>query len=266
MQSFLLLALTTWLPAALADCNSFEPITQPGQTNVTFTTTSTPSTYRISAIANCSEGGVNTNFPSDLFNSCNSTQCALGVQSDFHLRLNRTLNNPTGAGTANTIYNTTSDVEASLFDLARPLFENQDGINFNTSSVYNINNGGTQTCLDEGEAGYWVFSPIYHCVDGTLSGCDGDNYPADETVLRFCAPGVSRGALSGLDLVVPDGIKTVVRCGGCDDTVAPPNATQTIVDSGNTTAAVSLGVALWNSASTTLLGAITWGWIVLVTI
>jgi len=262
MQSFLLLALSTYLPAALADCNNFEPTKEPGQNNVTFTTVNTPSTYRVSAIVNCSEGGVNNNFPSDLTNSCNSTQCAVAVESDFYLRLNRTLNNPTGAGTANTIYDTTGDVEASLFDLARPFFENQDRINFNKSSVYIISDGGTQTCLDEGAAGYWGFSPIYHCVDGILSGCDGDDYPTDETVMRFCAPGL----LSGADPDVPDGRLNIVRCGGCEDTVAPPNATQTNVDSGNTSAAASPGVAMWNSIPATLLGALISGWIVLVTI
>lgn len=233
-----------------------------GEQRCHITALNSPSTYRVSAIVNCSDGGVNANFLSDLTNSCNSTQCAVAIDINFYLRLNRTLNNPTNGSVSATIYPTTSDVEASLFDLARPSFENQDRINFNKSSAYKISDGCTQSCLDECDTGYWGFSPAYHCVDGTLPGCDGDDYPPDGTVIRFCAPGV----LSGANPDVADGTLSIVRCSGCDDRVAPPNATQTDVDSSNTSAAVSPGVTVWNLISTTLLGATMLAKIVLVSI
>jgi len=208
---------------------------------------------------NCLEGGISTNFPSGLTNSCNPSRCALALETDYWLRLNRTLNNPTSDSISATIYPASSDVQDSLWDLAQPSFQDQDRINFHKTWAYRIQGRIAQTCLDEGEAGYWAFEPRYYCVEGTLSGCDGDGYPSNGTVIRFCAPGTvtSEGPNK------PDGNLHVVRCTDCNDTVAHASAIQTDAEGGNTSAAGSVGVAVWKLLPTTLLCAVYWvGWYV----
>jgi len=39
-----------------------------------------------------------------------------------------------------------------------------------------------------GQSGYLSFIPYEHCVNGTISGCTGDGFPADGTNITVCAP------------------------------------------------------------------------------
>ncbi|KAK5943511.1 hypothetical protein PMZ80_004519 [Knufia obscura] len=150
------------------------------------------------------------------------------------------------------------DAKNSLFDLARPSFQQQDSINFNESWAYSPT--GVRSCLNEGQAGYWGFSPFFYCVDGTLSGCSGDDYPSDGAVVRFCAP----KTLGGANPSAADGALNVVQCGGCEPEMAPANATLTEEESEaltegegeSTDGSTSLGVAVSKSISAIALAVI----------
>lgn len=116
---------------------------------------------------------------------CNSTTCAIGTIPDLLVLLNRTLN-----------ISASDTVSDSLFSLAHNDFQIQDRINFNSPWAYKTTE--ISTCLSQGQAGYYSFTPIYRCIDGTLFQCKGAGFPADGTSVQLCAVGTLSNNM-GLD-------------------------------------------------------------------
>ena len=203
-----LLSILPFVSGVAADCKSFNPDTRPsGDTSYTKTASQT---YRISALVNCTAGGSNNVPNSELNLRCNATQCALASESNFLVRVNRTLN-----------VTTSSDAANSLFQVARSSFSSALKVNLNQSWVYS--SSGIGTCLNQGDAGYWAFTPTYVCTQGVFSDCSGDGYPSSGTAVELCAVKM----LSDGRVPHADGYINVVRTFGIAPEPAPTNATLT---------------------------------------
>lgn len=189
---------------ALADCGNFT-VAKRTYGDTTYEKTGA-STMRVSALVDCINGG-NTLGAVKGGQMCNSTNCALAVVPDFLVLLNRTLN-----------ISTSETVSNNLFNLAKNDFQTQDHINFHNSWAYEIT--GVSTCISQGFEGFWGFTPLYRCIDGTVSQCDGDGFPDDGTPVQLC--GV--GTLTSENYA--DGTLAIVQTSGQQEMPAPANATK----------------------------------------
>ena len=154
------------------------------------------------------------------------------MPGSYEVRLNRTLNVTTSS----------SDVADGVFDLIEDLgyFETGERVNLDQTWVYSTSQ--VSTCLEQGEAGWWGFTPTLRCVDGTLSGCDAEKGdPADGTAIRACGVAMYQDGWA-------DGTLAVVKTNGLEvDRPPPANATLTKEDKKqeNGARAISLGGTIY---------------------
>lgn len=203
-----LLSLTS---TVTAKCQSFQPqYLNDRLTEYAFT--ATQRSFVASAVVNCSTAPGQTvpgQFTGNETIRCESNQCWLSTPSNYYIRVNRTLSIAVDAAT-----------EENIFELARPSFgEALRTTDTNATGIWPAS--GASTCINESMAAYWIYSPVYSCVEGNLTGCEAGGYPSDGTFVRVCGvrTGTSGNRLAG-------GVLSIVQTNGVESQPAPPNATE----------------------------------------
>lgn len=79
-------------------------------------------------------------------------------------------------------YNTTAADKTSLLNL---IAANTD---FKPQTITTNETGGYGYGRPVGNSGYLGFTPYMTCYNGTVSGCSGDGFPRNGTVITGCAP------------------------------------------------------------------------------
>lgn len=207
-----ILYLFCQIPTTTATCQSFTPQPFNASTNTNAFTTTDRSCI-VSPIVNCSNLP-NQTPPGQLLGNetmrCRSDQCHVSVPADYYLRVNRTLSISVGP-----------DQEQAIFDLVRPEFGNElSTTDLDRTGIWPVTQ--VSTCVNESIAAWWIYTAIYSCVEGNLTGCDaGRRDPAEGTFIRACGIRVlpNGNRLAG-------GVLSVATGNGVNSTPAPANATE----------------------------------------
>ncbi|KEQ95220.1 hypothetical protein AUEXF2481DRAFT_4846 [Aureobasidium subglaciale EXF-2481] len=93
-----------------------------------------------------------------------------------------------GFVTVNRFVNVTGLDDGTVSDLFALISSSDPSVDFTESMSNNISSVSTQR-IQNGTAGYVVFTPNFRCVSGTLSGCPGGSAAlTDGTFIEACAP------------------------------------------------------------------------------
>lgn len=204
-----ILILAVCVAEVAAKCNTFQPRTFKNTSSYTYIA---DGASRIAGpIVNCSTAAGQTPPGSDPgfgLSGCQSDQCFVGTERYWNARFNRTINIDVSSANQNDIFKLAAQHFGT--DLVRT--------DLNQSRIWEVGTAA-YPCLNESTAGYWAFTPILRCVDGTLLDCSGSDSPATGTNVTVCGIDASR------DKTHANGVYNILRASGVLSQSGPQNAT-----------------------------------------
>lgn len=206
--------LATFSSPCETTCNSFSPFVNPYNNEQVYTATGR--TLIASEVVNCTGPNLGSQPQSSVQQRCNETTCSLAMPLEYYVRVNSSLNISVSSDTdLRNIFNL-AKLNVSQFD------SNVASTDLNVTMVHQLTS--VSTCLRNGTAGYWAFTPTLNCVQGVLHGCTGDTSALDGMPITVCG-----AKMLSHDYGSYDGFINVVYTNGVplNGAAAPPNATMT---------------------------------------